>query len=130
MSEEFEGTPGPWVVHQPPNAPFEYGHHVTTSDGLTVCKVSYQLPSATPAGVRESERIANAELIAEAGTVLHETGLTPRQLAEQRAALLEACKSLYDELLRDHYGEGYEPDADEPMGVARAAIALAQGDAA
>jgi hypothetical protein len=30
---------------------------------------------------------ANAALIAEAGTVLHETGLTPRQLAEQRAAL-------------------------------------------
>jgi hypothetical protein len=28
---------------------------------------------------------ANADLIAEAGTVLHETGLTPRQLAEQRA---------------------------------------------
>ena len=94
MSKEFEGTPGPWVVHQRPNAPFEYGHHVTTADGLTVCKVSYQLPAATPAGVRESERIANAQLIAEAGTVLHETGLTPRQLAEQRAELLEALTQL------------------------------------
>lgn len=73
---------------------------------------------------------ANAELVADAFNTREETGLTPRQLAEQRAALLEACKSLYDELLRDHYGEGYEPDADEPMGVAREAIALAQGDAA
>ncbi|AOV02432.1 hypothetical protein BI380_14325 [Delftia tsuruhatensis] len=30
---------------------------------------------------------ANAALIAEAGTVHHETGLTPRQLVEQRDAL-------------------------------------------
>lgn len=34
----------------------------------------------------------NANLIAEAGTVYHETGLTPRQLAEQRDELLEALK--------------------------------------
>lgn len=33
-------------------------------------------------------------LIHEAGTVAHETGLTPRQLAEQRAQLLEALKSI------------------------------------
>lgn len=43
---------------------------------------------------------ANAELIAEAGTVTHETGLSPRQLAEQveqlRAALTEIARS--DEL--------------------------------
>ncbi len=35
---------------------------------------------------------ANARLIAESGTVHHETGLTPRQLAEQRAELLEALE--------------------------------------
>lgn len=40
------------------------------------------------------EEIANARLIAEAGTVTYETGLTPRQLAEQRSELLEACKSI------------------------------------
>lgn len=34
----------------------------------------------------------HAHLIAEAGTVYHETGLTPRQLAEQRAELLAALK--------------------------------------
>lgn len=33
---------------------------------------------------------ANAQLIAEAGTVLHETGYTPRELADQRAELLAA----------------------------------------
>lgn len=36
---------------------------------------------------------ANAQLIAETGTVFHETGLTPRELAEQRAELLAALKS-------------------------------------
>ena len=39
-----------------------------------------------------STAIAIAQLIAEAGTVATETGLTPRQLAEQRQELLEACK--------------------------------------
>ena len=33
---------------------------------------------------------ANAKLIAEAGTVTNETGFTPRQLADQKAKLLEA----------------------------------------
>jgi len=35
---------------------------------------------------------ANAKLIAEAGTVTNECGLTPRQLLEQRNELLEAAK--------------------------------------
>ena len=48
-----------------------------------------------------------------------------RQLAEQRAELLEALGGLYDELERDHYGAGYAPEPDEPMGVAKTAIANA-----
>lgn len=36
--------------------------------------------------------MADANLIAESFNVLHETGLTPRQLAEQRAELLEALQ--------------------------------------
>lgn len=36
--------------------------------------------------VRAAEIAANARLIAEAGAVYHETGLTPRQLAEERDA--------------------------------------------
>lgn len=35
---------------------------------------------------------AHADLIAEAFNVVNETGLTPRQLAEQNKELLEACK--------------------------------------
>lgn len=41
---------------------------------------------------------ANAELIAEAFNTLHETGLTPRQLAESRAELLEALSDVLDGL--------------------------------
>jgi hypothetical protein len=39
----------------------------------------------------DKEIYANASLIAEAGTVASETGLSPRQLAEQRAELLQGC---------------------------------------
>lgn len=45
-------------------------------------------------GKPQEEHEANANLIAEAGTVANETGLTPRQLATQREDLLEACKKL------------------------------------
>lgn len=40
------------------------------------------------------ETYANALLIAEAGTVLHETGFTPRELSEQRDKLLSAIRPL------------------------------------
>jgi len=45
------------------------------------------------------------------------------QLSEQRAELLEALRGLYDELERDHYGADYAPEPDEPMGIAKAALA-------
>jgi hypothetical protein len=48
----------------------------------------------TTAGREEKEDIANANLITEAGTIANETGLTPRQLAEQRSELLEALKEM------------------------------------
>lgn len=43
-----------------------------------------------------NESLANAKLIAEAGTVTNECGLTPRQLLEQRNELLSALKELRD----------------------------------
>lgn len=63
-------TPGPWVVHDHPTDPYQYGHHVTTADGLTVCSVTYQLPVSTPHGVEEATRVANARLIAAAPELL------------------------------------------------------------
>lgn len=96
-------TPGPWVAHQRPSAPIEYGHHVTTHDGLTVCNVTYQLPVSIDGQVVEATRIANARLIAAA------------------PELLEALKELM--VAADRVSA-------EPvtwLGKARAAIAKAEG---
>ncbi len=41
----------------------------------------------------ECPKAANARIIAEAGTVASETGLTPRELMEQRDGLLLACET-------------------------------------
>lgn len=76
-----------------------------------------------------------AELFAEAGTVANETGLTPRQLAEQRAELLKACKELHKQargLWNELVSQGYaEEDCPLPCGfeMARAAIARAESRA-
>ncbi len=43
-------------------------------------------------GMLKNEQLANGKLIAEAGTVTNETGFAPRQLADQKAKLLEALK--------------------------------------
>lgn len=94
MSEHAKPTPGPWeAVHN--------GHFwdiLTQRDGLIgdVCASQYIYHDGEPVPRNKSEAIAaaNARLIAEAGTVHHETGLTPRQLAEQRAELLEALEAI------------------------------------
>lgn len=48
--------------------------------------------------IDKREAQANAKLIAEAGTVTNETGYTPRQLAEQKAELLELSIMLQSRL--------------------------------
>lgn len=64
----------------------------------------------------------DARLIAEAGTVFHETGLTPRELAAQRAELLGALRAL---LMASGPGDRH----DAACAKARAAIARATGQA-
>lgn len=63
-------TPGPWAVHDHPTDPNQFGHHVTTVDGLTICSVTYQLPVQTAKGAKEATRVANARLIAAAPELL------------------------------------------------------------
>lgn len=70
----------------------------------------------------------NARLIAEAGTVANETGLWPRELAEQRKELLYACELAYAELSK----MGCECDCENlptrcPVCACKAAIASAEG---
>lgn len=75
---------------------------------------------------------ANAQLIAEAGTVAHETGLTPRQLAE-RCKELEAALSdlavLFERMGALHPSRDLREVLADSAGLAvrtRAAIAKAQ----
>ena len=76
---KFEGTPGPWK--------FEDESGYVAVRGQNGAGIFYE--SKWHVGAKD-----DAQLIAEAGTVLHETGLTPRQLASQRAELLEALRYL------------------------------------
>jgi len=89
-------TPGPWHVVCTP------GHNgigevrVYSSDmGLPIATVNSNWPGRT----------VDAAFIAEAGTVYHETNLTPRQLLEQRNELLNAVegfiKSFHHSVITD-----------------------------
>lgn len=72
---------------------------------------------------------ANAHFIAEAFTVAHETGLTPRQLAEQRDELLASGGSLARQLsaiIRYLDGQAYSSTLSA-LNAFRAAIAKAEG---
>ena len=102
-------TPGPWNVCKDGSL-----GSVESASGKMVAQAQQ---ITAPAGL-DMERLANARLIAEAGTVAHETGLTPRQLAEQRAELLEALQDLVAQV-DDHSWLTCE------MAAARAAIAKA-----
>jgi hypothetical protein len=86
--QKSQHTPGPWewnelaTIGKPDNGDWQYA--------IQIARILPIEPR-----VSRNEREANARLIAEAGTVATETGLTPRQLADQRAELLEALTSAY-----------------------------------
>jgi hypothetical protein len=69
-------TPGPWHADKLPSGDYRIIYNATRN---WLAKVYCD-------GESEAAK-ADAALIAEAGTILHETGLTPRQLAER-------CKEL------------------------------------
>lgn len=58
------------------------GYTVMDDDCFPICQIDDR--------INDGEAEANAEFITEAFNVLHETGLTPRQLQQQRNELLEA----------------------------------------
>lgn len=75
-------TPGPWEV----DTAHEEGCGIAVIPGPTGGSV------AEVYGDNKKQQKANAQLIAEAGTVATETGLSPRQLVEQRDDLLKALE--------------------------------------
>ncbi len=90
MSEAIKPTPGPWTV-------VENSWEVSTVSAGSVevarCYVDCNVTEDTLAE-DEATMNANACLIAESGTVAHETGLTPRQLVERVKELEDTLCSL------------------------------------
>lgn len=71
---------------------------------------------------------ANIALICEAGTVANETGLTPRQLADQRAELLAVCQQIF-KVAKNVESDGHMDDDARPVYEAlRTAIQRATGE--
>lgn len=115
MSEYSKPTPGPWeasgnLVRSPMHQPEGLPRGVQIAE----CRDGYFQPFT-------EEAKANAALIAEAGTVHHETGLTPRQLVEQRDAL---AKALEFALLQNEHDMLLTGDE---IRTARATLALVKG---
>lgn len=76
-------------------------------------------------GRREQDAEADAHFIADAFNVHDKTGLTPRQLAEQRAGLLEAL-----EAARKYVVVSDHPTSGADLKKVEAAIARAKGEKA
>lgn len=77
-------TPGEW--------------HVNSQQNLIICGKKWiaDLSCKGFEPVSEEERKCNAELIAEAGNVVNETGKTPRQLADLNKELIQALEIMID----------------------------------
>ncbi|MDI9430672.1 MAG: hypothetical protein QM570_03000 [Planctomycetota bacterium] len=90
-TNQAKPTPGPWQYSFEGSDPS--WAIVTGQGGAIIANVNSETgPDAVSApAMRQMPADANARLIAEVGTVYHETGLTPRELAEQREELRNAC---------------------------------------
>ena len=108
MTGQCKPSEGPWTV----------GKFQDT--GLNN-QISVHPAICTVYGARE-EAEANAHIIAEAGTVYHETKLTPRQLLAQRDELLAAVKAYRDHPLNLTHSIGLSYE----INLAETAIANAE----
>lgn len=85
-------TPGPWKLK---------GEVSKYASGVDFVDVGTEVQFiATVHGLSERQARANAALIAEAGTVATETGMTPRQLVDSRTELLDMVHKYDDEVQR------------------------------
>lgn len=116
MSEASKPTPGPWFEHRE-------GFSTVYVEARIGGGMVQEVAACGPTDAGQYQQAANARLIAEAGTVHHETGLTPRQLVEQRDALAEVVASVVAYF--DAPGDGCFSDTQ--LEQARAALALVKG---
>ena len=109
MKNELGITKGDWGY-------FHNGNYfeVRSNNGLTPYISIFHFNKSEFNGIDEvcekEEAEANAQLIAEAGTVANETGKTPRQLADDNKVLLEALNQLVEKCLQS---DGYNQKIDE-----------------
>ncbi|WP_429951434.1 hypothetical protein ACQYWY_06980 [Comamonas sediminis] len=135
-SEKLKPTPGPWYY----NSVDEWDHSVVTQHGETD-DGSTRLWTVASANTVRDEKEDNARLIAEAGTVHHECGLSPRQLMERCKELASHLEALvgYDYHSTEYDGCMYEicPSCgaqDKPhttsceFTAARAALAMCKAE--
>ena len=120
MSEAIKPTRGEW--------------HAGGSNRCTVYDEFGQRIADSFEGVMVVQRTAaecraNAAFIAEAGTVHHETGLTPRQLVEQRDALAAALAGLDEAYCRagTPLSRDERTEDRKRLIAAREALALVKG---
>ena len=118
MSEASKPTPGPWFEHRE-------GFSTVYVEARIGGGMVQEVAACGPTDAGQYQQAANARLIAEAGTVHHETGLTPRQLVEQRDALAGAIEALLTDVKHDDDGSGYADAVIFSPDVARARAALA-----
>lgn len=104
MTDKPDITPGPWYISELRRNTF--GPMVYAADRRVVADCG-RIHRRT-----RGETEANAELVAEVGTVYHETGLTPRQLLEQliqRGKQLQQRDDLLRKLLTEREGRYSDP---------------------
>lgn len=120
MSEAIKPTPGPW----------SRGYSVNGA-----CCVWFDGHTEPHADMGENstwidcETVGNATLIADAGNVFHETGLTPRQLVQQRDALAAALEGCVQDLrdVTSHFHVHPQSVLGKNLAKASAALALVKG---
>lgn len=117
MSEAIKPTPGVWNWDSDPikGDPLGRVRYRVVTIGKTITQCYY---SSSDEHAKDDTR-----LIAEAGTVFHETGLTPRQLVERVKELGEACRHCEDLFMRHEINRANgEEIADGALVILRAAL--------
>lgn len=120
MSEAIKPTPGEWL----------YGNWIPHSDDqsgwVDVWTKNADGTRSIPfVACKHIDQYANARLIAEAGTVFHNTGLSPVQLVEQRDELLDALQGMVDFYRPGAWGSG--ENRRDALDAALAALAKCEG---
>lgn len=122
MSEASKPTPGPWFEHRE-------GFSTVYVEARIGGGMVQEVAACGPTDAGQYQQAANARLIAEAGTVHHETGLTPRQLVEQRDALAAALAGLDEAYCRagTPLSRDERTEDRKRLIAAREALALVKG---